>query len=110
MKALLAIDMWEHHQPRGGISMKRRELTTLRLRRQMLRREPCHHVGVTACTERHNNGHRSRNVDAVGLAGQLLDMWAPGGVPKLEPDAFRPIDYVALYPRPDDPLLSLKVP
>ena len=29
-------------------------------------------------------------VDALGLAGQLLDMWAPGGVPKLEPDAFRP--------------------
>jgi len=28
-KALLAIDMWEPHQPRGGISMKRRELTTL---------------------------------------------------------------------------------
>ena len=28
-EALLAIDMWEHHQPRGGISMKRRELTTL---------------------------------------------------------------------------------
>jgi hypothetical protein len=29
-------------------------------------------------------------VDTLGLAGQLLDMWAPGGVPKLEPDAFRP--------------------
>src|SRR5262249_6491598 len=27
----LAIDMWEHHQPRGGISMKRRELTTLQV-------------------------------------------------------------------------------
>jgi hypothetical protein len=50
-------------------------------------------------------------VDALGLAGQLLDKWAPGGVPKLEPDAFRPppIDYVALYPRPDNPLLSLKI-
>ena len=24
-------------------------------------------------------------VDALGLAGQLLDKWAPGGVPKIEP-------------------------
>ena len=50
-------------------------------------------------------------VDALGLAGQLLDKWAPGGVPKLEPDSFRPppIDYVALYPKPVEPLLSLKV-
>jgi hypothetical protein len=32
-------------------------------------------------------------------------------VPKIEPDFFRPppIDYAALYPRPDEPLLSLKV-
>ena len=35
-------------------------------------------------------GRHDDIVDAVGLAGQLLDMWAPGGVPKLEPDAFRP--------------------
>ena len=34
--------------------------------------------------------NRDDIVDALGLAGQLLDMWAPGGVPKLEPDAFRP--------------------
>ena len=33
-----------------------------------------------------------------------------GGVPKLGPGSFRPpVDYVALYPRPDEPLLSLKV-
>ena len=31
----------------------------------------------------------------------------PGGAPKLGPGNFR--DYVALYPRPDEPLLSLKV-
>jgi len=39
-----------------------------------------------------------------------LDKWAPGGVPKIDPSFFRPppIDYVALYPRPDE-LLSLKV-
>jgi predicted phage terminase large subunit-like protein len=49
-------------------------------------------------------------VDALGLVGQLLDKWAPGGVPKIDPSFFRPppIDYVALYPRPDE-LLSLKV-
>jgi hypothetical protein len=43
--------------------------------------------------------------------GQLLDKFAPGGVPKLEPGAFRPppIDYVALYPKPDEPLLSVKM-
>jgi len=35
-------------------------------------------------------GRHDDIVDALGLAGQLLDMWAPGGVPKLEPDAFRP--------------------
>jgi len=35
-------------------------------------------------------GHHDDIVDALGLAGQLLDMWAPGGVPKLEPYAFRP--------------------
>src|SRR6516162_2886756 len=33
----------------------------------MLRREPCHHVGVTACTERHNNGHRSRRPPAAAI-------------------------------------------
>ena len=40
-----------------------------------------------------------------------LDKWAPGGVPKLEPGAFRPppLDYVALYPRPEEPLLSVKM-
>ena len=49
-------------------------------------------------------------VDALGLVGQLLDKWAPGGVPKLEPMSFRPlpIDYVALYPKPE-PLLSVKM-
>jgi len=35
-------------------------------------------------------GRHDDIVDALGLAGQLLDMWAPGGVPKLEPYAFRP--------------------
>ena len=35
-------------------------------------------------------GRHDDIVDALGLAGQLLDMWAPGGMPKLEPDAFRP--------------------
>src|SRR5215472_2758766 len=36
---------------------------------------------------------RSRHddiVDALGLAGQLLNKWAPGGVPKIEPGSFRP--------------------
>src|SRR5262249_90651 len=48
-------------------------------------------------------------VDAPGLAGQLLDKWAPGGVPKLEPGFFLPPrDYVEPYRR-DEPLLSLKV-
>ena len=43
------------------------------------------------------------------LAGQLLDKWAPGGVPKLEPGFFLPPrDYVEPYRR-DEPLLSLKV-
>jgi predicted phage terminase large subunit-like protein len=56
-------------------------------------------------------GKHDDQVDALGLVGQLLDKWAPGGVSKLEPDSFRPlpIDYVALYPRPVEPLLSLKV-
>src|SRR6266436_4501881 len=43
------------------------------------------------------------------LVGQLLDKWAPGGVPKLEPMSFLPLnDYVQPYRR-DEPLLSLKV-
>ena len=56
-------------------------------------------------------GKHDDQVDALGLAGQLLDKWAPGGVPKLEPGAFRPppIDYVALYPKPDEPLLNVKI-
>jgi predicted phage terminase large subunit-like protein len=56
-------------------------------------------------------GRHDDIVDALGLVGQLLDKWAPGGVPKIESDFFRPppIDYAALYPRPDEPLLSLKV-
>jgi len=41
--------------------------------------------------------------------GQLLDKWAPGGVPKIEPGFFLPPrDYVEPYRR-DEPLLSLKV-
>src|SRR5262249_31203054 len=48
-------------------------------------------------------------VEALGLAGQLLDRWAPRGVPKIEPSNFRPLnDCVERYPRPDE-LLSLKV-
>src|SRR6516162_5900688 len=56
-------------------------------------------------------GKHDDQVDALGLVGQLLDKWAPGGVPKLEPGAFRPppIDYVALYPKPDEPLLNVKI-
>jgi hypothetical protein len=56
-------------------------------------------------------GRHDDIVDALGLAGQLLDKWAPGGVSKLEPGSFRPppIDYVALYPKPDEPLLSVKM-
>jgi len=55
-------------------------------------------------------GKHGDQVDALGLVGQLLDKWAPGGVPKVEPGFFRPPrDYVALYPLPDEPLLSLKV-
>jgi len=54
-------------------------------------------------------GKHDDQVDALGLVGQLLDKWAPGGVPKLEPDFFRPPrDYVERYRR-DEPLLSLKV-
>jgi hypothetical protein len=55
-------------------------------------------------------GKHDDQVDALGLVGQL-DKWAPGGVPKLEPGSFRPppIDYVARYPRPEEPLLSVKV-
>ncbi len=30
-------------------------------------------------------GKHDDQVDALGLVGQLLDKWAPGGVPKLEP-------------------------
>jgi len=48
-------------------------------------------------------------LDALGLVGQLLEKWAPGGVPKLEPGFFcPPRDYVEPYRR-DEPLLSLKV-
>ena len=48
-------------------------------------------------------------LDALGLVGQLLEKWAPGGAPKLEPGFFRPPrDYVEPYRR-DEPLLSLKV-
>jgi predicted phage terminase large subunit-like protein len=54
-------------------------------------------------------GKHDDQVDALGLVGQLLDKWAPGGVPKLEPGFFRPPrDYVEPYRR-DEPLLSLKV-
>jgi len=54
-------------------------------------------------------GKHDDQVDALGLVGQLLDKWAPGGVPKLEPDFFLPPrDYVERYRR-DEPLLSLKV-
>jgi hypothetical protein len=35
-------------------------------------------------------GKHDDQVDALGLAGQLLDKWAPGGVPKIEPGGFRP--------------------
>src|SRR5262249_12929264 len=41
--------------------------------------------------------------DALGLVGQLLDKWAPGGVPKIEFRPQQPIDYVALYPKPEPP-------
>jgi hypothetical protein len=53
-------------------------------------------------------GKHDDQVDALGLVGQLLDKWAPGGVPKPEPDAFRPPrnDYVEFYP---DELLSIKL-
>ena len=55
-------------------------------------------------------GKHDDQVDALGLAGQLLDKWAPGGVPKIDPALFVvPRDYVALYPKPVEPLLSLKV-
>jgi hypothetical protein len=56
-------------------------------------------------------GKHDDQVDALGLVGQLLDRWAPGGVSKLGPGSFRPppLDYVALYPRPEEPLLSVKV-
>jgi hypothetical protein len=30
-------------------------------------------------------GKHDDQVDALGLEGQLLDRWAPGGVPKVEP-------------------------
>ena len=55
-------------------------------------------------------GKHDDQVDALGLVGQLLDKWAPGGVPKLGPGSFRPLprDYVVPYRR-DEPLLSLKV-
>ena len=54
-------------------------------------------------------GKHDDQVDALGLVGQLLDKWAPGGVPKLEPMSFLPLnDYVQPYRR-DEPLLSLKV-
>jgi hypothetical protein len=54
-------------------------------------------------------GKHDDQVDALGLVGQLLDKWAPGGVPKLEPGFFLPPrDYVQPYRR-DEPLLSLKV-
>jgi hypothetical protein len=53
-------------------------------------------------------GKHDDQVDALGLVGQLLDKWAPGGVPKLEPGFFcPPRDYVEPYRR-DEPLLSLK--
>jgi hypothetical protein len=35
-------------------------------------------------------GKHDDQVDALGLVGQLLDKWAPGGVPKVEPGFFRP--------------------
>jgi len=45
-------------------------------------------------------GKHDDQVDALGLVGQLLDKWAPGGVPKLEPGFFRPPrDYVEPYDR-----------
>ena len=53
-------------------------------------------------------GKHDDQVDALGLVGQLLDKWAPGGVPKLEPMSFRPINDYQPYRR-DEPLLSLKV-
>jgi len=54
-------------------------------------------------------GKHDDQVDALGLVGQLLDKWAPGGVPKLEPMSFLPLnDYVQPYRR-DERLLSLKV-
>ena len=54
-------------------------------------------------------GKHDDQVDALGLVGQLLDKWAPGGVPKVEPGFFLPpSDYVEPYRR-DEPLLSLKV-
>src|SRR5262249_49397813 len=54
-------------------------------------------------------GKHDDQVDALGLVGQLLDKWAPGGVPKIEPGFFLPPrDYVEPYRR-DEPLLSLKV-
>jgi hypothetical protein len=38
-----------------------------------------------------------------------LDKWAPGGVPNIGPDRFRPLnDYVQPYRR-DEPLLSIKL-
>ena len=56
-----------------------------------------------------STGKHDDQVDALVLVGQLLDKWAPGGVPKLEPMSFRPLnDYVQPYRR-DEPLLSLKV-
>jgi hypothetical protein len=56
------------------------------------------------------HGRHDDIVDALGLVGQLLDKWARGGVPKVEPGFFRPppIDYAALYPRLDEPLEASK--
>jgi hypothetical protein len=49
--------------------------------------------------------------EIVLAGGKLLHRHLTEHTPKLEPDFFRPppIDYVARYPRPDEPLLSIKV-